>query len=163
MAWRVCSVSSNLTGRPVFFCRTVARSAVYPLAAISSTLIATTSQPRSLLSIAKLNMARSRARPSIWSLVRIDQTCLGRSGGFAPVTLPLFQGTRLWGVGVAFTWSCMAILLGYRGEQHVPRALESGQLSGHCGLRIWLNGERPVAIDSYRTFDRDSKKAHCDA
>jgi hypothetical protein len=41
----------------------------------------------------------------------------------------------------------MAILLGYRGEQHVPRALESGQLSGHCGLRIGLNGERPVAID----------------
>jgi len=36
-------------------------------------------------------------------LVRIDQTCLGRSGGFAPVTLPLFQGNRLWGVGVAFT------------------------------------------------------------
>jgi hypothetical protein len=30
-------------------------------AATSSTLIATTSQPRSLLSIAKLNMARSRA------------------------------------------------------------------------------------------------------
>src|SRR5450631_4077663 len=44
----------------------------------------------------------------------------------------------------------MAILLGYRGEQHVPRALESGQLSGHCGLRIWLNGERPVAIDPPR-------------
>jgi hypothetical protein len=32
-----------------FFCRTVARSAVHPLAATSSTLIATTSQPRSLL------------------------------------------------------------------------------------------------------------------
>jgi hypothetical protein len=45
----------------------------------------------------------------------------------------------------------MAILLGYRGEQHVPRALESGQLSGHCGLRIGLNGERPVAIDPKRT------------
>src|SRR2546430_16369713 len=45
----------------------------------------------------------------------------------------------------------MAILLGYRGEQHVPRALESGQLSGHCGLRIWLNGERPVAIDPNQT------------
>jgi hypothetical protein len=41
--WRVCSLNSNLTGRPVFFCRTVARSAVYPLAATSSTLIATTS------------------------------------------------------------------------------------------------------------------------
>jgi hypothetical protein len=46
----------------------------------------------------------------------------------------------------------MAILLGYRGEQHVPRALESGQLSGHCGLRIGLNGERPVAIDPTRTL-----------
>jgi hypothetical protein len=74
-------------------------------------LIATTSQPRSLLSIAKLNIARSRARPSIWSFVRIDQTCLGRSGGFAPVTLPLFQGTRFWAVGVSFDWSCMVMLL----------------------------------------------------
>ena len=81
---------------------------------ISSTLIATTSQPRSLLSIARLNMARSRLRPSIWSLVRIDQTCFGRSGGFAPVSLPLFQGTRLWGVGVVFTSSCLVTLLGYR-------------------------------------------------
>src|SRR5882672_10441670 len=73
--------------------------------------MATTSQPRSLLSIARLNIARSRARPSIWSFVRIDQTCLGRSGGFAPVSFPLFHGTRL-GAGAAFTWSCMAILLG---------------------------------------------------
>jgi hypothetical protein len=54
-------------GGPVFLCRTVVRSAVYPLAATSSTLAATTSQPRSLLSIARLNMARCRARPSIWS------------------------------------------------------------------------------------------------
>jgi len=29
------SVSSNLTGRPVFFCRTVARSTAYPLGATS--------------------------------------------------------------------------------------------------------------------------------
>src|SRR4051812_26192112 len=36
--------------------------------------MATTSHPRSLLSIARLNIARSRTRPSIWSLVRIDQT-----------------------------------------------------------------------------------------
>jgi hypothetical protein len=53
--------------------------------------MATTSQPRSLLSIARLNIARSRTQPSIWSFVRIDQTCLGRSGGFAPVSLPLFK------------------------------------------------------------------------
>jgi hypothetical protein len=31
-----------------------------------------------------------------------DQTRFGRSGGFAPVSFPLFQGTRL-GAGVAFT------------------------------------------------------------
>jgi hypothetical protein len=85
-------------GPPGFFCRTVARSAVYPPAATSSTRMATTSHPRSLLSIARLNIARSRARPSIWSFVRIDQTCLGRSGGFAPVSLP-FHGTRLWDAG----------------------------------------------------------------
>src|SRR5579859_2744147 len=71
-------------------------------AATSSTRMATTSQPRSLLSIARLNMARSRARPSIWSFVRIDQTCLGRRGGFAPVSFPLFHGTRM-GAGGAFT------------------------------------------------------------
>ena len=97
MAWRVCSLISNLTGRPVFFCRTVARSAVYPLAATSSTRMATTSQPRSLLSIAKLNMERSRARPSIWSFVRIDQTCFGRRGGLRPGQLPLVP--RHWPMG----------------------------------------------------------------
>src|SRR2546423_5574002 len=120
MAWRVCSLNSNLTGRPVFFCRTVARSAVYPPAATSSTRMATTSHPRSLLSIARSNIARSRLRPSIWSLVLIDQTCLGRNGGFAPVSFPLFQGTRLgW---VAFARSCMAILLGLvtEDEKDVP-------------------------------------------
>src|SRR6476646_4159616 len=62
---------------------------------MSSTLRATTSHPRSLLSIAMLNNARSRVRPSTWSFVRMDQTCLGRSGGFAPTILPLFHGTRL--------------------------------------------------------------------
>src|SRR5579863_7714245 len=50
----------------------------------------------------QIEHARSRPRPSIWSFVRMDQTCFGRSGGFAPVSFPLFQGTRL-GAGVAFT------------------------------------------------------------
>jgi hypothetical protein len=49
---------------------------------------------RSLLSIGKLNMARSRVRPSIIGRVRIDQTCFGRSGGLAPISLPLFHGPR---------------------------------------------------------------------
>jgi hypothetical protein len=38
---------------------------------------------------------KSRVRPSIWSLVRIDHTCFGRSGGFDPISLLLFHGVRL--------------------------------------------------------------------
>src|SRR5215467_3885180 len=48
---------------------------------------ATRSQPRSLLSIARLNMARSRVRRSSFNLARIDHTCPGRNGGFG--TTPL--------------------------------------------------------------------------
>jgi hypothetical protein len=43
----------------------------------------------------------------------MDQTCFCRSGGFAPVSLPLFQGTR-FGSGVAITSSCIVIVLGCR-------------------------------------------------
>jgi hypothetical protein len=35
-------------------------------------------------------------RPSICSLVRIDQTWLGRKGGLAPTSLPLFHGEGAW-------------------------------------------------------------------
>jgi hypothetical protein len=52
----------------------------------------TTSHPRSLLSIARLNSARSLKRFNNWSRVLIAQTCFGRRGGLAPVSLPLFQG-----------------------------------------------------------------------
>jgi hypothetical protein len=44
--------------------------------------------------MAKLNIAKSRLRSATWSLVRIDQTCFGRSGGLAPISLPLFQAPR---------------------------------------------------------------------
>jgi hypothetical protein len=73
---------------------TVARSTAYPLGATSSTRSATTSQPRSLLSIARLNIAKSRVHPAICNRVRIDHTCFGPNGGFRPITLPLFQGSR---------------------------------------------------------------------
>lgn len=33
-------------------------------------------------------------RPSASNRVLIDQTCFGRSGGLAPISLPLFQGVR---------------------------------------------------------------------
>ena len=38
--------------------------------------------------MARLNMTRSHVRPFTCTLVRIDQTCLVRRGGFAPTNLP---------------------------------------------------------------------------
>jgi AraC-like DNA-binding protein len=73
--------------------------------------MATTSQPRSLLSMARLNIARSRVRCSIWSLVRIAQTCFCRNGGLAPISCPLFQGVRLGASGteLASSWSYSSV------------------------------------------------------
>jgi hypothetical protein len=87
---------------------------------MSSSFSLTTSQPRSLLSMAKLNIAKSRRRPPTWRLVRIDQTFLVRSGGFDPINLPLFQGTR----GLLFTWTLgsvsMLISSVREADQHEP-------------------------------------------
>jgi hypothetical protein len=70
-------------------------------------------QPRSLLSIASLNIAKSRVRPSICNRVRIDQTCFGRNGGFWPMSLPLLQGSRRGVADVVCACVSMAILLGW--------------------------------------------------
>src|SRR3974377_474648 len=85
---------------------------------MSSTFSATTSQPRSLLSIARLNIARSRVLPSNWRCVRIDQMCCGLSGGLAPVSFLLFQAKRpVVVVGNCVCGSCMAVLLCFRVRQ----------------------------------------------
>jgi hypothetical protein len=89
-------------GPPVFFCRTVARSAMYPLAATSSTRVVTTSPPTKLAVDCQIELGEVASAASIRSFVLIDQTCLGRSDGFAPVNFPLFHGTRLDAV-VSFT------------------------------------------------------------
>ncbi|CDY78880.1 hypothetical protein BGLT_01611 [Caballeronia glathei] len=52
------------------------------------------SHARSLLSIARLNIAHSRALDDICSLVLIAQISRSFNGGFWPVNLPLFHGTR---------------------------------------------------------------------
>jgi hypothetical protein len=71
-------------------------------------------------SMAKLNIAKSRSRPSTWRLVRIDETFLGRSGGFDPINLPLFQGTR----DLLFAWASgsvsMLISSVREADQHEP-------------------------------------------
>jgi hypothetical protein len=40
----------------------------------------------------------------------MDQTCLANSGGFAPISFPLFQGVRFGGGRIELT-SSMVILL----------------------------------------------------
>src|SRR6516165_9062585 len=71
---------------------TVVRSRTLPPAQTSSTCNRTRSQPLSLLSMPRLKRARSRARCSSCSRIRIAQTSFGLSGRFCPVMRPLFQG-----------------------------------------------------------------------
>lgn len=50
------------------------------------------SHARNLLSIARLKIARSRTRAESWRRMRMAQISLSLSGGFWPMSLPLFQG-----------------------------------------------------------------------
>jgi hypothetical protein len=52
------------------------------------------------------------ARPSICNRVRIDQTCFGRSGGFWPMSFPLFQGSGGGVEDIVCASVSMVILLG---------------------------------------------------
>jgi hypothetical protein len=87
-----CSVISNWTGRPVFFWTIVARCRTLTPEQISSNRSLTRSQARSLLSIARLKIARSRLDRAISRRTRMDQTCFGSRGFFWPMSNPWFQG-----------------------------------------------------------------------
>jgi hypothetical protein len=87
MAWRVCSHFKS--DRPTGFLLTDRCAiAVYPPAAASSTRMATTSQPAKLTVDRQIEHGESRGAAFDLGFVRIDQTCLGRSGGFAPINCP---------------------------------------------------------------------------
>ena len=58
-------------------------------------------------------------RPSNSNRVLIDQTCFGRKGGLAPISLPLFQGVSLL-VGAQFSLSDMILLRCYEEDEHAP-------------------------------------------
>jgi len=60
----------------------------------STTFILTRSQPRNLLSMARVNKAKSRWFSANSSLTRIAQTCFGIKGRFWPTMRPLFQADR---------------------------------------------------------------------
>src|SRR6266436_6505749 len=87
-----CSVISNWTGRPVFFWTIVARCRTFTPEQTSSNRSLTRSQARSLLSIARLKITRSRLDHAISRRTRMDQTCFGSRGFFWPMSNPLFQG-----------------------------------------------------------------------
>jgi hypothetical protein len=66
---------------------------------MSSNRSLTKSQARSLPSIARLKIARSRLDRAISNRTRMDQTCFGSGGFFWPISNPLFQGRWLLSVG----------------------------------------------------------------
>jgi hypothetical protein len=59
---------------------------------MSSRRSLTRSQARSLRSMARLKIARSRFDRAISKRTRMDQTCFGPRGFFWPMSNPLFQG-----------------------------------------------------------------------
>jgi hypothetical protein len=73
--------------------------------------------PRSLLSMARLNSASSRTCRSIWSLVRMAQACFCRRGGLGSISLPLFQGNASGRLSLEFrsrAWSHSSAIHGGR-------------------------------------------------
>ena len=92
-------------------------------------------------------MARSRVRPSTSNRVRIDQMCFGRSGGLAPISLPLFQGVRDGLFNRQASLSGMVVLLDLEAQRLVTAFREGlAQLGWSDGrdLRIdyrWAGGE----------------------
>ena len=95
-----CSVISNWTGRPVFYWTIVARFRTFAPEQMSSNRSLTRSQARSLLSIARLKMTRSRLDRAISKRTRMDQTCFGSRGFFWPISNPLFQGRWPLSIGL---------------------------------------------------------------
>jgi hypothetical protein len=121
MAWRVCSLNSNLTGRPVFFCRTVARSAVYPASGdvldpdsddITATKLAVDCQiEHGEVANAAFDL---RASSGLTRRVLVAAGALPRSA------CPCSRATIYAASGWSSFDSAWVILLGYRGRELVP-------------------------------------------
>jgi hypothetical protein len=94
----------------------------------------TRSQPRSLLSRARSKSARSRVRPSSCRRVRSVQISFSFSGGFCPVSLPLFQGT------------CGALVTGVFMRWYLQRGLGYSKSGVAAGFR-WSAGHRTDHVE----------------
>ena len=91
---RVLSEISKRTGICVLLCKIEARSLKWPHVITSTAFNFTRSQPRSLLSMARLKSARSRCFSASSRRTLIAQTCFGFKGRFWPTMRPLFQAGR---------------------------------------------------------------------
>jgi hypothetical protein len=66
-----------------------------------------------------------------------------RSGGLAPISLPLFQGVRLLG-SAQFSLSDMIVLLCYEDDEHAPQPEGRERMSAFRGLRSSRNFSREL-------------------
>src|SRR6202022_2474502 len=70
----------------------------------------------------------------------MDQTCLAKSGGFAPISFPLFQGVCFGGGTIEFS-SSMVILLELSEDgmvRRMPDPLNCGSFREWCRHRLGL-------------------------
>ena len=97
------------------------RARTSPLLTISPILIFTISQPRSLLSIARSNIARSWSLCSRSSQNLIAQTCCGFNARLAPICRPAFHGRQSRPLGSNSESPTAILLLASRDFKDGPR------------------------------------------
>jgi hypothetical protein len=104
----------------------------------------------------QIELDRERG-PRSGGLVRMDQTCLGRNGGLAPVNITLFHETRL-GAGVTvidLSWPYSSALFAEGDTMIIGiRVTKSMSGSGQSRLRIKPSGKYPIANDPTTTSGR---------
>src|ERR1700736_2408465 len=74
----------------------------------------------------------------------MDQTCLANSGGFAPISFPLFHGMRFGGGRIEFS-SSMVILLELSEDgmvRRMPDPLNYGSFRERCRHRPGLGTDK---------------------
>src|ERR1700759_1334391 len=103
--------------------------------------------------MARLNIAKSRTRRSTWSLVHIDHTFLVRSGGFEPITFPLFHGLRCEPSRPSVVGVCMVVSSVAEADQHAPFVVDRGRRSGFSALRLLAAASRK-ALSRILTLNR---------
>src|SRR5580692_7985327 len=85
----------------------------------------------------------------------MDQTCLANSGGFGPISFPLFHGARFGGSRIEYS-SSMVILLELSEDgmvRRMPDPLNYGSFREWCRPRLGLGTIRAGAYDPKLPID----------